>query len=204
VLALAGGPAARAEEFYYVMVFGSQRPLADPRHVHSFATFVRATGRGPRAEAYRLEAHTVSWMPRTGVIRVAALLPEGGRNLGLYETLRWATDDGQCVSMWGPYQVDRDLYDRALEQARLLESGQVGYKAIDSGYRSDCVTNCIHALGSIAGGHRVRLLVPGWGDVASAYLARRFSPWVVDGSRTHPWVASRLGLDAYPVLRRDP
>src|SRR3954453_12958794 len=125
---------ARAEEFYYLMVFGSQRLPPCPKYSHTFATFVRATGTGPCAENYCLEAHTISWVPRTLDIRVCTLLPECGVNLDLDASLRWVLATDQRVSLWGPYQIDRDLYERARAQISLLESGRVRYKAIDSGY----------------------------------------------------------------------
>lgn len=196
-------PPARADEFYYVLVFGSQRPRPCIKYSHTFATFVRATGRGPCAEGYALEAHTISWYPQSLDIRPAALLPECGRNFDLGTTLRVAADTGQRVSMWGPYRIDRELYDRALRQIALLESGDVCYKAIDSGYPTDRVSNCIHAVGAVAEGHRVCVLSPGFGETASYRVTRRFQPWVIDPCRRHDWVASRLGLDAWPLRRRD-
>src|SRR5437764_1295171 len=83
----------------------------------------------------------------------------------------------------------------------LLQSGQVRYKAVDSFYRTDRVSNCIHAVGGAADGHRV--LSPGWGETASFVLLRRFSPWIVDPCQTYPWVGRALGLDGYPLIYRD-
>src|SRR3954454_10292748 len=201
-LALALPGAARADTFYYAMVFGSQQTPPDPRYSHSFATYVKATGRGPCAQAYRLEAYTVSWLPRSLDIRVLAVLPECGVNLGLYETLRYALGNGERISLWGPYQVGPEVYDSAVRQVGLLESGRVGYKSVDSGYPSDRVSNCIHAVSSITGGHRRRVLGPGWGETASYLVTRELMPWVIDRGRTHDWVSTRLGLDAWPIIHR--
>jgi hypothetical protein len=200
---LAAAPAARGDDFYYVLVFGSQTPRPCAKYSHTFATFVRATGRGPCAEAYALEFFTISWLPETGEIRVAALLAERGRNLDLGETLRWVAGTGQRVSLWGPYQIDRELYDRALAQAGGLESGAVCYKAVDTGYPGDRACNCIHAVGGVAGGPQLLLLSPAFGETASYRVALRFRPWIVDPGCRHDWVASRLGLDAWPLVRRD-
>jgi hypothetical protein len=172
------------------------------RYTHTFATFVRATGRGPCAQSYRLDAFTISWLPRALEVRPLALAPEQGTNLGLDGTLRWAHATGQTVSLWGPYQIDRELFDRALAQARLLDSGQVCYKALDAGFPTDAVSNCIHAVTSVAGSHRPRLLCPGYGALASHAAALRFRPWIIDCSRKHEWVAERLGLGAWPLVRR--
>ncbi|HZY90137.1 MAG TPA: hypothetical protein VFE78_35275 [Gemmataceae bacterium] len=202
-LVLCGAGAGRGEEFYYVLVFGSHQGPGCVRYSHTFATFVRATGRGPCAQSYRLDAFTISWLPRTLDVRPLALAPEAGTNLGLADTLRWAQSTGQRVSLWGPYQVERDLFDRALAQARLLESGQVCYKALDAFRPTDVVSNCVHAVTSVAGGHRPRLLCPGCGPAASHVAALRFAPWVIDCARRHEWVADRLGLGAWPLVRRE-
>src|SRR5205823_7231851 len=98
---------ARAAEFYYVTVFGSQRDATAPCLTHSFATFSRAVGAGPCAQNYRLESFTISWMPRTLQCCAYRLLPEPGVNLDLYQTLKWAADSGLRISAWGPYQIDR-------------------------------------------------------------------------------------------------
>jgi hypothetical protein len=183
-------------------VFSSQRPSGSPKYSHTFATFVKATGEGPWSGAYRLEAHTISWLPRSLEIRVAAVLPELGWNAGLHQTLHWAAATGQRVSLWGPYWIAPGLYHAALRQIALLRSGAVCYQAIDSGRPTDRVSNCIHAIGSVADGYRPRLLLPGWGETASANLAARFAPWIADGGRRHDWVATRLGLDRPDIIRR--
>jgi hypothetical protein len=202
-LLLGGAGAGRGEEFYYALVFGSQQGAGCVRYSHTFATFVRATGRGPCAQAYRLDAFTISWLPRALDLRPLALEPEEGVNLGLGDTLRWAQATSQRVCLWGPYQVEKELFDRALLQARLLESGQVCYKLLDAGCRTDQVSNCVHAITSVTGGHRPRLLCPGFGAAAGHFVALRFRPWIIDCSSQHEWVAQRLGLSAWPLVRRD-
>jgi hypothetical protein len=123
-------------------------------------------------------------------------------NLELRPTIAWALDNHMRISLWGPYQVDRDLYCRSLRQFVLLESGQVRYKAMDAGYESDRVTNCIHAVTSLTGGYRVRVLSPGWGETAGFYIARRMEPWIIDPCRRHDWLLTALGVDCDPLIRR--
>ncbi len=198
----AAAPAARAADFYYVLVFGSQTARPCPRYSHTFATFVKATGEGPCAGAYALESHTISWLPADLEVRPAALLPEPGRNLDLWETLRWAAVTGQRVSLWGPFRVDRELYDRALGQIACLESGEVRFKAVDSGWCSGRVSNCIHAVSAVADGHHLLVLSPGFGEPASYRVGLGLRPWILDPCRRHDWVAARLGLGGWPLLRR--
>jgi hypothetical protein len=185
---------AHGADFYYVLVFGSQTPLPRARYSHTFATFVKATGQGPCTESYSLECHTISWLPASLDIRLLALVPERGRNLDLADTLHFAASTGQRVSMWGPYQIEQGFYERALRQIASLESGQICYKAIDTGYPNDCASNCIHAVSALVDGQRILVLSPGFGEPASYLVCQRFQPWIIDHNRTHLWVAQRLGL----------
>lgn len=203
LLALLAPARAAADELYFVMVFGSQRVPNEPKYAHTFATFVKATGTGTCFATYSLEAHTISWLPRNMNVRVNALLPECGHNFDLYTTLRQEYAQGDRVSMWGPHQTTPDLYYRALKQIRLLESGRVKYKAVDTGYRTDRVSNCIHAVASITEGYRLRITSPYWGQVAAHHVEREFKPWFLGPGQPHTWVSSRLGLDAYPIIYRD-
>jgi hypothetical protein len=193
---------ATGEEFYYVLVFGSQQIPARAQFAHTFAVFAKATGQGPCSENYGLEAYSISWMPQTLEIRTVALLPECGQNVELHYTIRWALSTGQRISVWGPYQIDKELYDRAIEQIRLLQGGEVLYKAIDFGYRSDHVSNCIHALSTIAEGYRLHVVSASFGETAGYYVTRRFEPWIIDPCRTHDWLVPRLGLAGYPIIHR--
>ena len=204
LLALPLPEVARAGEAHYLLVFASQRVPNNPNYSHTFATFVRASwpGDGPCPRCPTLEARTISWLPRSLVVRTLALLPECGRNLGLHETLRYVLASEERVSLWGPYRIDAALYRRALRQAALLESGWVLYKANDMGYYSDDVSNCVHAVSSLADGHRLRFGIPVWGEVASCRVLNELSPWVLDRGRVCPWVGCALGLGRYPIIYR--
>jgi hypothetical protein len=201
---LAPASPARAGERYYMIVFGAQRGLAEPQYTHSWAVFVRACGEGPCPDAYRLDAYVVSWLPQTMEIRLLALRPEPGWNVELHRTIRWALGTGQQVAKWGPYEIDRDLFCRAVRQSRRLSAGAELYKAVDTGYDSAEVSNCIHVLADLAEGRgRLRIASPGWGFFASYMITLRLEPWVLDSSQTHEWVAARLGLHCYPIQDRD-
>jgi hypothetical protein len=204
-LLIACGGATEAGEAHYLLMFGSQRVPADPDYSHSFATFVRASWPGdePCPVAPLLEAHTISWLPANGKVRTLALLPECGRNYGLHETMRFCLDNDMRVSLWGAYRMEPELYRRAVNQVTLLNSGRVRYKANDMLYRSNEVSNCIHAVSSISEGYRLRVGSPGWGQTASYYVLLELEPWVLQPGCTHPWVGSALGLDQYPLIYRD-
>jgi hypothetical protein len=209
VLLLAGAvlepPAARGGEAHYLMMFGSQRIPNSPNYAHSFATFVRVcwAGDGPCCAPFVLEAHTISWLPENMKVRVNALLPECGKNFDLHTTVRWALGNEARTSLWGPYPIEKCLYDRALDRIAELNSGRVRYKADDAGRNSARVCNCIHAISTIVGGARVRVLSPGWGETASYTLLRRMERWILDDTNPEYRVSSALGLDNYPIIYRD-
>jgi hypothetical protein len=202
VLLLAPGGVARADEAYYLLLFGSQQVPNKPDSSHSFATFVRAvwSDRCPPC----LEAHTVSWLPCNLQVRAFALAPEEGHNFDLEQTLRWAHASDARVSLWGPYQIRRELYLKAVARIRVLEGGGVRYKAVDVGYPPDVASNCIHAVSSVVDGHRLHIGPPSWGETASFCLLRQFERWIIEPHTIHPWVGRALGLDAYPIIYRQP
>ena len=202
LLLLAG--AARAGDFYYVAVFGSQTNPPNPDYSHTFAAFVRASGEGECPATFTVqESFCISWLPANLKVRTRSLLPECGHNFGLHETIDYVLANDERVSLWGPYRIDQKLYDNAKRQVGLLESGEVRYKPIDSGYPTDRVTNCIHAVSSCAEGYRLRILSPGFGETASWAVTRRFGPFILNTNETHEWVYSYLGLQDYPIRRRE-
>ncbi len=198
------GNRAHAGEAYYVVVFGSQRPINDrAKYAHSFASFVRLTWPDNCPGAPRAEAFTISWLPVAGAVQTARLLPEPGRNFGLHETIRLVQAEGERVSMWGPFQVRRELYLRALQQFAHLQSGAARYKAVDSGWPSRRVSNCIHALSDMVEEAPLRIASPGWGEPASYLVTLLFGRWMVQPCQTHDWVIGALGLQDACLIRRD-
>jgi hypothetical protein len=203
---LALGGTARASEAYYLLVFGAQQIPNQPDYSHSFATFVRAVWSDGRPPC--LEAHTVSWLPRSLRVRALAPAPEWGVNLDLDATLRWACANDARVSLWGPFQITRELYLSAVARIRVLEGGGVLYKAVDFGYSPEQASNCIHAVSSVVGGQRPPVGPLPWGETASFRLLCQFGPWIIEPHRapggSHPWVNRALGLDTYPLIYRQP
>jgi hypothetical protein len=186
---------------YYVVIFGAERPvIKTPRYSHSFAAFAHRTPDG------RLEAFTISWLPRTAEVRPLALEPEEGHNFDLATTLYWAYDNRMEVACWGPYQTDADLWRRALWQKQRLDTGQVLYQAFDGGSPDGTVSNCIHAVSFItrtAGGSSPSVVVApaNWGKSGSYWTALAMRPWYVEPCRTHDWLLPALGVNSDAVIR---
>lgn len=192
-------------ESFYVLVYGSQRPgISVPRYTHSWGTFVRVVGDPCHPETCLVDAFTISWLPTNGEVRAYALLPECGRNYGLEETFELMLSEGQRVSLWGPFQIQRSLYEEAVRQKAHLESGQVRYKANDAGYPTERVSNCIHSISDLAvGEERLRVGSPGWGEMASYLVTRLYIPVIINPYQTHDWLIGAVGVDKYPLVRRD-
>jgi hypothetical protein len=191
---------AGAGESYYVIVFALQGEPNLPRHAHTFATFVRASGEGPNPNRYALEFHTISWYPASGAVRLARVLPERGVNLSLADTLRLAGLMRARVSRWGPFQVRRELYDRAVGQISCLQSGAMQYKALDGLRRGGSVSNCIHAVSDIDPDGGLLLTGTAYGEAASRLVVRHFRRWMVNLHLSHEWVCHRLGIASPPRL----
>src|SRR5436305_9523312 len=105
--ALANPNAARADELYYMLLFGQQSGNQVDLS-HTFATFVRTAGEGQNKTKYDLDIHTISWMPRTLDVKLLRR-PEEGVNLSLRDSLRNANALKAEVSMWGPLRIKKEL-----------------------------------------------------------------------------------------------
>jgi hypothetical protein len=205
LFAVASAPSRAQEtnESYYMTIFSAQANSRDPRRTHSFATFVKAIGTGDAAKNSPIEIHTISWMPQSLEIVILRRRPEPGVNLDLESSLRWAASKNLRVSMWGPYQINKELYDRAVEQETRLNSGLVLYKAIDRRFRPGTASNCIHAVADLDMDNGLLHSGQGRGDAASRQVAQHLNRWIINPEQRHTWVASRLGLNGQPVNRPD-
>ncbi len=193
---------ARADESYYMIVYSAQRTPNVPCFAHTFATFAKATGEGKDKTKYKIEQHTISWIAKTKEIVVARLRPEPGANLSLKASMELAASLEEKVSMWGPFEIKKELYDRALKQTDRLESNKVEYKAIDFRFRPERAINCIHAVSDIDADDGFLDVGTACGDEASRAVAGHLRRWVIKPEKTHDWVSKRIGLDEHSITRR--
>ena len=192
---------ANGDEFYYVMIFGSQSKPKLMQFTHTWATFIRAVGEGPDANNYTVYQHTISWLPQSLDVQTWSLVPEPGVNLDLYATLEAVYHNREHVSMWGPFRIHQVVYERSLQVQGILESGSAQYRAISTP-RNLLISDCIHAVAAIdpvfGRGHYPLVRV---GKPASRYIARQimtrsvFDQWQGDNS----WLIGRLGLERHPI-----
>jgi hypothetical protein len=188
-------------ERYYAMIFGSQSSPKLLRYTHTWATFIRVVGEGDDPRSYQVYQHSISWLPASGVIRVLSPVPEQGVNLDLHATLDAVARDGESVTMWGPFEMRPEIYERSLRIKAILDSGAAQYRAISTP-RDLLVSDCIHAVAAIdpvfGRGHYPLIRI---GKPASRFIARQvMTRSVFDQYQTHAlWLVPRLGLDRYPI-----
>lgn len=193
--------AAKGDERYYTIVFGSQSNPKLLRYTHTWATFVRVVGEGDGLRQHQVYAHTISWLPASLNVRTWALLPEDGVNLDLHATLDMVYKNGESVTAWGPFEVTGMVYQRSLRVKAILDSGAAQYRAIST-QRDLLVSDCIHAVAAVdpvfGRGHYPLIRI---GKPASRFVARQvMTRSLFDQYQTNaPWLIAHLGLDRYPI-----
>ncbi|HLN30209.1 MAG TPA: hypothetical protein VK395_20870 [Gemmataceae bacterium] len=204
VACLCSADFAAGEDSYFLLVFSWQRGETHLRCTHTLATFVKVTNGNSAADPCQFEAHTISWLPVKMEVHPWRLFPQKGHNFDLEESLHYAVSHNDRISLWGPFQIQEELYNLGLKQIEQLERGSVRYKLIDSGYFVSAACNCIHAVTDLDPPHRrLRLASPGWGEGASNAATLKLKRWLIDPCTIHPWVADLLELDKYPIIHRD-
>jgi hypothetical protein len=194
---------AQADESYYLIVYAAQRTPNVPRYTHTFATVVKATGEGKDRSKYKIEAHTISWIAKSKEVVLARTKPEPGINLSLQDSMRLAASFDEKVSMWGPFEIKKELYERALKQIGRLESGKVEYKAVDLRFRPETAMNCIHAVCDLDADEGLLETNTARGNEASRMVAVHLRRWMIKPEQTHAWVSEWLGLEEFSVSRRN-
>jgi hypothetical protein len=201
LMAVCWGGNARGEERHYALIFGSQSSPKLLRYTHTWATFIRVSGEGADPSGYTVYQHTISWLPRTLDVRVWARNPEPGVNLDLYQTLDAVNRDREHITMWGPFVIRPEVYERSIHVKQRLESGQVQYRAIDTA-RDMLISDCIHAVAAVdpqfGRDHYPLIRI---GKPASRFIARQvmtrspYDQWQYDNS----WLIPYLGLNRHPI-----
>ena len=195
-------------ERYFILVFGSQSTPKQPKYTHTWATVVKVTGcDGPGAPT--VEEQTISWMPASLDIHPNSFRVEQGANLALHFTIEEMLRHDERVSVWGPYEVGPGLHHRFLVQKGFMDSGQVGYQCIDSiGEAARCGNgcDCIHAVTDMDPLFaRNRYPLSYFGEAASRHVVHQIHirPIIICPEKDHGWLLPMLGLDKYPIIRRN-
>jgi len=194
------GPASaqvgqRGSTNYYMIMFAVQSEPNVARLSHTFAAFVRAAGPEANPSA-QLDVQTISWMPRSLEIEPLRMFPTQGVNLNLAETLSWARSVDSRVTMWGPYPIEKELYDVAAHRSEQLKSGAIQYIANDRRRREEGAVNCIHALSDMIPSQSLLGTGSECGNGASELVLQHLNRYVSTSSESADWLTQRLKLDS--------
>lgn len=194
-------------ERYFLLIFGSQSTPKRARYTHTWASIVRVTGcDGPGVPC--IEEHTISWLPVNLNVRPLSFRVEPGANLPLHVTLEEVLRNDERISLWGPYEVRSGLYFRFMIQKAFMDSGRVGYQAIDNigeAARTGNGCDCIHSVTDMDPEFsRTKYPLAYFGDSASLNVVRQIHtrPIIICPQADHGWLLPMLGLDKYPIVRR--
>ncbi len=203
---LSGGIANRAagETFAdYMVVFGSERRPNVANHAHTFAAFLQ-TPDDASLDPGTIKPLSISWLPRTLVIKPLELNPEPGGNLELIETIDWVLkpdpeDPGveTYLYAWGPFRIVPLLCEHAEARASELDLGRVQYVVEDFLFRPHRATNCIHALSDLGLTTCLLHTLGSHGREASWKVLHYLAPWIQNPSQTHKKVLKAFGLAPY-------
>jgi hypothetical protein len=193
---------------YFLAIFGSQSSPKLLWKTHTFGTAMKATTDPATGTLILVEAHTISWLPQTMHLRPLALHPEPGKNFSLHETIQFAIKDGQHVAQWGPYEIRHRRYERFVIQKAFLDSGVVGYQAIDTlgeAAKKGNACDCVHAITDMDPYFdRAYFPLTRLGYSASRWIVKQF--WttgaIIDTSKTYPELNAQLGLDQFEISHR--
>jgi hypothetical protein len=182
------------EPEYYLSVFAFDTVPRRSQYAHTFAAFIKASGGS-------IQAHTISWCPKSKQIEVGRTQSEPGVNLGLPETFRFARALDARVYEWGPYRIRPELYERSLRQIERLNSGRIAYKVLDGAWRPDAASNCIHAVSDIDADAGYLSVDGAFGVEASADVVEHLSRWMIQPGRENASIDKKLGLSGQPITR---
>ena len=191
---------SHAKDRYYMLVFGSQTEPFSIRFTHTFAMFVKASGDGDNPRTYQLQTQTISWMPQTLSIRVLASSPEPGVNLSIADSLQWAQSVGAVTTVWGPFEIRQELYERAAKQAARLNAGEALYLCNDRRHRGTEATNCIHAVSDVETSEGLLMTGRQCGNAGSGAVIQHFAGHIVSNESTDRWLCEKLKI-AEPEVR---
>jgi len=165
------------EERYFMVPFAYEDKGNHPEMSHSFITLIRVFAKDkttnltpelPTREYkdWDFEALTISWLPADFMENPHLCVFEGpgaqlfasknqcpvseGKNFSLKDTIKLAVDAKNAVAMWGPYEMPKEGFDRGVKRMRLLDSGEIKYRADDRMYQKEKVAiSCFHAMADL-------------------------------------------------------
>jgi hypothetical protein len=214
------GEGTNTRDRYFIIPYAYQNKGNNPAFSHSFLSVIRvyADGTAPQRtpglktgerKGRDFEAFTISWLPADFAENPHLCVFDGfgsmivpgwndcpavpGKSFDLPSTLKLAVDAKVAVAIWGPYEISEPGFDLGVKRLRLLEQGEIKYRADDRGYRQRKeAINCFHAMAGL------EELFP-----AGGFLDTGFKMWGLEGTkqvlREYTTAARAKGLLLEPV-----
>jgi len=171
--ALAWPLRACAEQRHYLAVLSSPS-----RHdTHTFAVLVKTTVDGAREQV------------ETKAIRMGSKTAES-----LTEVLERAQHVGARCTMWGPYPIQKELYDGLVEQT-------LGYRIglAETANKSDAFASLTACLRAVARAGEATGEAGKAPDSNRLLVLRGLEPWLLPPGQSPDWLRERLELRKYGV-----
>jgi hypothetical protein len=171
------GEGQNTRDRFFIIPFAYENRGNDPAYSHSFMSVIRVLADDKQPEltpglekrTYRdrnFEAFTISWLPHDFIENPNLCVFEGagsmifprlnrcplseGRSFTLEETIQLGVNAKNAVGMWGPYEISAPGFDLGVSRLRLLQQGDIKYRADDRLYRRDLAAiNCFHAMAGL-------------------------------------------------------
>ena len=137
-----GGPASgtgSGSTRYYMVVFGAQKEDGDAaKRTHVWATLLKVTSdKYPFDASAKYEQITLSWLPADYVYDDTLCLKglfkhcddKPGKNFDLPTTLKLLGGANRDMGRYGPFEVKEELFKRATERVKYLDSGFATFRA---------------------------------------------------------------------------
>jgi hypothetical protein len=185
----------------YLAIFSTDTTPYNPTTAHTFAAHVRVE-KCADGKLRVVEFESMSWLPATPSMKVRAfaLRSETGRNVPFDETLQVFFDSGAHICMWGPYRIQPELAETFKERVATVESSFRYKGACFTSPRHVC--DCVRSIEEMVPTPRRYIGPYGYGWAAGSVVVQKFSPWLIEPECAHPEIATLIGLDEYPLVRR--
>jgi hypothetical protein len=182
---------------YYFAIFSWESTPYDPTKTHTFATAIQL-------KDGKTDLATLSWFPATEVVRPVQILPEKGTNMDLEKSLDFAKKNDLRVSVWGPFEVSEKFFVAFQKHIVKFDKGEVGYRPCSAiAVNKDTVFDCAHALENFYRKEQSIIGPLAFGDQISGRIANELSGEYLGDKLAHPEVLAKLGLEKYPLTKRE-
>jgi len=197
IVVCATAPGVSAADNYYFTLFTAEATPYRAEKTHTFFAITRIPQAGGQ-----VENHEMSWLPATLKVRGVALLPEKGFNLSVADTLALCRRENMRVSVWGPFQIQPELFNKLHNQITRLETGKIKYKGTDNLYPSPIAMNCYHAIWNVSDPFKKFVGPFTSGDATGGKTVHLFREWIITPEQTHDDILKVIGVDQEVLTRR--